>query len=207
MLRPHPVHSLRATSTDAAKEKCTQTSQSWKPLQSPIGDIALRNDFVDEYVLTTQKYRTAEAEAKHRQHRVEWVRSEMSKIAAEQNTVGKSRIKIRRRKSIDDATENAEVDPRAAEYRRTDETEKTRGRKGKLLTDEDAQESRLDGDSDWTGGNPREGRQFNSKRCPGTGSREAGGPDAGQLGGHYRLPTLSASQTHILQDSISGFPC
>ncbi|KFZ01929.1 hypothetical protein V500_00558 [Pseudogymnoascus sp. VKM F-4518 (FW-2643)] len=144
-----PAYSFTAatssTATDAVKEKCTQTSQSWKPL----------------HVLTTQKYRTAEAEAEHQQHRVDWVRTEMRKIAAEQNTAGKSRIKSRKRKPIDDAIGKAEGEPQAAKYRRTGETGKmvvgtgdnsreTRSRKRKLPTDKDTHESRLDCETDCT---------------------------------------------------------
>jgi hypothetical protein len=104
----------------------------------------------------TQKYRTAGAEVEHQKQRVEWVRSELSKIAAEQNTAGKIRIRSRKRKPIDDA-----IEPQAAKYRRTDETGKmvvgtsdrsreTRSRKRKLPTDKDTREARLDGETDCT---------------------------------------------------------
>ncbi|KAH8748322.1 hypothetical protein BGZ57DRAFT_861702 [Hyaloscypha finlandica] len=73
-------------------------------------------------------------------------------IAAEQKTAGKSSssvgTKSRKRKPTDGATDDADVEPRVAKHRRTDETEKivvgksdnsrtTRSKKRKLPTDED----------------------------------------------------------------------
>merc|ERR1712093_879767 len=100
----------RTTATDTTKETCTQTrrrprtrrgqnspSHPQKNLQSPqspIDGIAPRNDLVDEYVHNTQKYQSAKAEADHQQRMVEWVRSEISKIAAEQKTAGKSSCSV-----------------------------------------------------------------------------------------------------------------
>lgn len=162
------------TATDTAKETCTQTrrrprtrrgqnspSHPQKNLQSPqspIDGIAPRNDLVDEYVRNTQKYQSAKAEADHQQRRVEWVRSEISKVAAEQKTAGKSTssvgTKSKKRKPTGDAADDADVVPRVAKHRRTDETEKmvvgksdnprtTRSKKRKLPTDEDTREPQL----------------------------------------------------------------
>jgi len=161
----------RTTATDTTKETCTQTrrrprtrrgqnspSHPQKNLQSPqspIDGIAPRNDLVDEYVHNTQKYQSAKAEADHQQRMVEWVRSEISKIAAEQKTAGKSSCSVgtksRKRKP---ATDDADMEPRVAKHRRTDKTEKmvvgksdnprtTRSRKRKLPTDEDTREPQL----------------------------------------------------------------
>jgi hypothetical protein len=162
------------TATDTAKETCTQTTRrprtrhgqnipshpqkSLQSPQSPIDGIAPRNDLVDEYVHNTQKYQSAKAETDHQQRRVEWVQSEISKIAAEQKTAGKSSssvgTKSRKRKPTDDATDDADVEPRVAKHRRTDETEKmvvrksdnsrtTRSKKRKLPTDQDTREPQL----------------------------------------------------------------
>jgi hypothetical protein len=162
------------TATDTANETCTQTTRrprtrrgqntpshpqkSLQSPQSPIDGIAPKNDLVDKYVHNTQKYQSAKAEADHQQRRVEWVQSEISKIAAEQKTAGKSSssvgTKSRKRKPTDDATDDADMEPRVAKHRRTDKTEKmvvgksdnsrtTRSKKRKLPTDEDTQEPQL----------------------------------------------------------------
>ncbi|KAL8893839.1 MAG: hypothetical protein Q9192_004871 [Flavoplaca navasiana] len=99
-----------------------------------------------------RKYQTARAEVGHQQRRVDWVRSELSKIEAEQKAAGKSGGssfgRSRKRKPTDDAG----VQPRLAKRRRTDETEKagwgdtsrtTRTKKRKLSGDEDAAETKL----------------------------------------------------------------
>ena len=126
--------------TDTAKETRTQktrksrTRRGQKPPchapkclqspQSPIDDISRGNDLVDEYVHNTQKYQTAKAEVVHQQGRVEWVRSEISKIMIEQKAAGKSSNSVgtrsRERKPTDD------VDPKqpVAKHRWTDKTTK-----------------------------------------------------------------------------------
>ena len=156
--------------TDTAKETCTQKtrkprvrrgqkppSHAQKCLQSPqspIDDISRGNDLVDEYVHNTQKYRTAKAEVAYQQRRVEWVRSEISKIMTEQKAAGKSsnsaETRSRKRKSTDDADPKQPV----AKHRRTDETKKlaadqsknsrtTQCKKRTLPTDGDALEPQL----------------------------------------------------------------
>ncbi|KAG4441490.1 hypothetical protein IFR05_003017 [Cadophora sp. M221] len=94
--------------------------------QSPIGGIAPRNDLVDEYVRNTQKYQSAKAEADHHQRRVNWLQSEISKIAGEQQTAGKSissaEIINKKRKPTNDVADDADVEPQVAKHRRTDET-------------------------------------------------------------------------------------
>lgn len=102
-----------------------------------------------------RKYQIAEAEVGHQQRRVEWVRSEISKIEAEQKVAGKSggssSGRSRKRKSTDDVDG---VQPRVAKRRRMDETEEkvagrsdnsrtTRSKKRKLSGDEDAAEPKL----------------------------------------------------------------
>ncbi|RYP40404.1 hypothetical protein DL769_011577 [Monosporascus sp. CRB-8-3] len=122
----------------------------------------------------------AKAEADHQERRVEWVQSEISKIAAEQKTAGKSSssvgTKSRKRKPTDDATDDADVEPRVVKHRRTDETEKmvvgksdnsrtTRSRKRKLPTDEDTREPQLKtetkvaGETDCSGARSRKRRK------------------------------------------------
>ena len=158
------------TATDTAKKTCTQTTsgprthqntpshpqKSLHSPQSPIDGIAPRNDLVDEYVRNTQKYQSAKAEADHQQHRVKWVQFEISKIAAEQSTAGRGSSSVgtkrRKRKPTDDATDNADMEPRVAKHRRKDETEKivigksdnsrtTRSKKRKL--DDETRKSQL----------------------------------------------------------------
>ncbi|KAL9026216.1 MAG: hypothetical protein Q9196_005084 [Gyalolechia fulgens] len=100
-----------------------------------------------------QKYQTAKAEADHQQRRVDWVRSEISKIEAEQKTAGKSssssdKTRSRKRKLTDDANSVDLVESRFGSRRRPHETEKvagtsgdsrtTRSKKRKLPVDEDA---------------------------------------------------------------------
>jgi hypothetical protein len=106
-----------------------------------------------------QKYQTAKAEADRQQRRVDWVRSEISKIEAEQKAVGKSGsssggTRIGKRKLTDDADGVDVVEPRFEKHRRPDETEKiaagwsdnsrtTRSKKRKLPADEDVPEPQL----------------------------------------------------------------
>jgi len=93
-----------------------------------------------------REYQTTRAEVGHQQRRVDWVRSEISKIEAEQKAVGKSggsslgRARGRKRKPIDDADGVDGIRKR----RRTDETEKivadnsrtTRSKKRKLSAED-----------------------------------------------------------------------
>jgi len=102
-----------------------------------------------------RKYQTAKVEVGHQQRRVEWVRSEISKIEAEQKVAGKSGGgslgRSRKGKPTDDVDG---VQPLVVKRRRTDETEEkvagwsddsrtTRSKKCKLSGDEDAAEPKL----------------------------------------------------------------
>lgn len=72
----------------------------------------------------TQRYQTAKAEADHQQRRVDWVRSEIGKIEAEQKAAAKSGGPVgtggRKRKPPDDT----DVEPLVRKRRRIDETGK-----------------------------------------------------------------------------------
>lgn len=77
-----------------------------------------------------QKYQTAKAKADHQQRRVDWVRSEISKIEAEQKASGKSgsissTTRSRKRKLRDDTYGVDVVKPRFVKHRRMDETDET----------------------------------------------------------------------------------
>lgn len=77
-----------------------------------------------------QKYQAAKAKADHQQRRVDWVRSEISKIEAEQEAVGKSgsissTTRSGKRKLTDDTDGVDVVKPRFVKRRRTDETDET----------------------------------------------------------------------------------
>jgi len=104
-----------------------------------------------------QKYQTIKAEADHLQRRVDWARSEITEIEAEQEAAGRNGsrsggTRSRKRKLADDAGGAMEgVRRQAGKRRRTDETEKTvaggsdnsrtaRNKKRNLLADEDAPE-------------------------------------------------------------------
>ncbi|KAL8646766.1 MAG: hypothetical protein Q9210_005941 [Variospora velana] len=105
-----------------------------------------------------RKYQTARAEVDHQQRRVNWVRSEISKIEAELKAAGKSGGsslgRSRKRKPTDDGVGVDGAQPPVVKRRRTDETEKmvagwsdnlrtTRSKKRKLLGDSDAAEPKL----------------------------------------------------------------
>ncbi|KAL8902414.1 MAG: hypothetical protein Q9207_004735 [Kuettlingeria erythrocarpa] len=106
-----------------------------------------------------QKYQTAKAKADHQQRRVDWVRSEISKIEAEQKAAGKGgsisgTTRSRKRKLADDTDGVDVVKPRFVKRRRADETEKitagwsdnsrtTRSKKRNLAADEDVREPQL----------------------------------------------------------------
>ncbi|KAF2005444.1 hypothetical protein P154DRAFT_530654 [Amniculicola lignicola CBS 123094] len=104
------------------------------------------------------KYQTARAEVEHQQHRVHWVRSEISKIEAELNAAGKSNGsnlgRSGKRKLIDDGVGVDGAPPPVVKRRRTDETQKmvagwsnnsriTRRKKRRLSGDDDAAEPKL----------------------------------------------------------------
>ena len=137
-----------------------------------------------------QKYQTAKAEADYQQRRVDWVRSEISKIEAEQKAVGKSGsssggTRSGKRKSTDDADG---VEPQVGKRRRMDEMEKivtgrsdnsrmTRSKKRKLPAAEDTPEPQLgtkkvDGESDGSGTRSRKRRkgihEGNGSAAPGS---------------------------------------
>lgn len=122
----------------------THASKSLQSAQTHLDDITRRNELVDEYLHSTQKYRTAKAEADYQQRRVEWVLSEISKIEAEQKAgKGSSSRETgsrKRKRTTDDI-----VEARVEKQRRTDETvasgsdnsRTTRSKKRRCPTDED----------------------------------------------------------------------
>lgn len=150
--RTQPTRKPRAR---RGQQPPSHTQKSLQSSQSPIDDIARRNDLVNEYVHDTQKYQTAKAEVDYQQRRVEWVQSEIGKIMAEQRAAGKSGstigAKSRKRKPIHDA----DLKPPVGKHKRTDETKETvvdgrsdysrttRSKKRKLATDEETQGPQL----------------------------------------------------------------
>lgn len=138
--------------TRCGQEPPSQAQKSLASVQKHLHGIARRNRLIDEYIDKIQKYRTAKMEVDHQRHRVEWVRSEVRKIEAEQKVVvsGKSDgSETRSRKR--GRTDNAIMEPLAKKQNRLDETEKTavgpsdnsrttRGKKRELFTDEDTLE-------------------------------------------------------------------
>ncbi|KAK0624523.1 hypothetical protein B0T17DRAFT_654453 [Bombardia bombarda] len=103
-----------------APQRTTRHSQ--KPQDDTHLDDTAQS-LIDDYLAKTRKCRAAMARADHAQRRVDWVRSEISNIEAEQKAVDNSGslggTASRERKSTDDST----LDPLVKKRRRTFETE------------------------------------------------------------------------------------
>ncbi|KAL9011295.1 MAG: hypothetical protein Q9173_003849 [Seirophora scorigena] len=116
---------------------------------------------------SVRKYKTAKAEVNHQQRRVNWVRSEISKIEEGLKTAGKSGGsslgRSRKRKPTDDGFGVDGAQPQVIKRRRTDETEKivagwsdnlrtTRSKKRKLSGGGNTAEPKLKtGEGGWQG--------------------------------------------------------
>ncbi len=150
------VCSFIATDTAARKIRKRQGTRRRQKLpsrqsaQNRLDIIARRNDLITECLHEIHKYRTAKTEADHQQRRVEWVRSEISKIRAEPSAVSKSDSSgttNRKRKPTDEAM----LEPQIKKQRRVDETEPgksynsgtARSKKRKLPTDENTLKPRF----------------------------------------------------------------
>ncbi len=176
----------------SARQSRKRKSQQSTP--SHHDDIARRNKFIDEYLHNTQKYRKVKAEADQLQRRVDWIRSEITKIETEHKAVGRCDSSAgttgKKRKPTDEAI----MEPGAKKPRRMGETEQmaagrsensrtTRSKKRKLPTDEDTLEAQREvaGNSD----GPGTGRR---KRQKGIHER-----DGGATQGHVPEPRLEAA--------------
>ena len=158
-----------------------------------------------------QKYQAAKAEADHQQCRLDWVRSEISKIEAEQMAAGNSssrlgRTRSRKRRLVDDADDVDGVEPRAAKRRLRDETEKmvagsndnsrtTRSKKCKLPADENPPEPQLEikkvaGESDGPGSRSK-------KRQKGTHEENGSAAPGSVLQSGLGAAVVSAVTTHV----------
>lgn len=72
--------------TRRGQKPASHAQKSLQSAQTHLDDIARRKDLVDKYLHNTQKFQTAKVEVDYQQRRVEWVRSEISKIEAAQRT-------------------------------------------------------------------------------------------------------------------------
>jgi hypothetical protein len=76
------IRDKKITNTSWSEYTKSPTKKSLQSSHSPIDGITPRNDLVDEYIHNTQEVRVTQGKSSHQQCRVEWVQSEISKIAA-----------------------------------------------------------------------------------------------------------------------------
>jgi hypothetical protein len=135
------------TAMDAAVTNLVEESYTKNDTQF-LRSSSYTDDAVRKYVWNRSKHITASAEAHHHRSRVEWVQSEICKIAAQQRVVGDSGIMIgvgsRKRKLISDGEVNE--DKRTKEMMvdsPSDNLRTTRSKKRKFATEDGAQGPQL----------------------------------------------------------------